>query len=594
MSAWPGQILALPARLATSLRNAVSWLLRSQLPDYIQINLGERVAEQAAPVPFFWRRLGAAPAPQSLERLRGQLLAVAADPRPKGIVIRVERTSLSLSQAQSLAALIGECRKASQLVKGRESPLRVVFYLLQCNAPVYVAAAAADAIYLGPLTTWELKPLSWPSRYLRRLLDRIGVEFDVVRAGAWKSAMDPLTSDHMDSLNREHMERALASFQSQIVESVAEGRGLAQEFVTDILDRGPLLPGEAVESGLADGTCTWPELPRKLAEPNAREVPGLRPISQVQGLLRRTYRRKFPKDIALISVRGAIVFGTAGSPPLPGRRGQTCTHGELLEAIRKVRERRKRLAGLLLHVDSPGGSALASHVVYEALLQLRSEMPVAVYMGAVAASGGYYIAMGGSYVVAQEATLTGSIGVFLAKPVIGRLLQRLGVHATDVARADNAAIYSSDARWTPAQRERIQIQVDHFYEEFKQTVAAGRGLNSEDLEGLAGGRVWTGRQARDLGLVDETGGILRAVQHIREQAGVPAACRVRIRSQTARRRPASQYAPALISWLSGILPWSASLPTGAVMQFEPVPEAWMLADDLLGTIPDWTDVATGL
>ncbi len=579
--AFRGYLFSVPARLGVFVANAWSRLRRGQIPDYIRIDLGEKVLERTAPRPFLWRRFASGPEPQSLEELRRLLLAIARDPRPRGIVLRVDRTDLSLVRAQNLASLLGECRQVSQQHRDRHAPLQIVCYLFQCNAPTYLVGVAADRLYLAPLTTWNVKGLLWSTHFLRRFLDRLGVEFDVVRAGRWKSATSPLTSEFMPSRERSHMTAIMESYRQQIVAAVAQGRQLPPGEVEAALAQGPLLPAEARQRQLVDDVCTWTELPQRLAGALKNPPKSVRPAAEVRGLLRRSYRRRFHKVIGLIEVKGMLSFGSAGGPAVPGAESRACNHAALVATIRKAQIRQRQLAGVVLFVDSPGGSALASHIVLDALQELARKVPLVVYMGGVAASGGYYLAMGGEHVIAQEATLTGSIGVFSAKPVVSCLLQRLGILTADLAQTENAGVYSAHARWTPTQRQVMQAQVDHVYTEFKRIVAEGRNMETGRVEELAEGKVWTGRQALAHRLVDDTGPLSKAVQYIRDKAQVPPDQDVRVLDLGARKKPTSLY-PALIpAGLARWLQWPSMMSWDSPGREEANPELWMLADDLV-------------
>ena len=362
---------------------------------------------------------------------------------------------------------------------------------------------------------------------------------------------------------------------------MTSGRHLPREEVEAALARGPLLPTEALELRLVDDICTWGELPQRLAGALKNPPMSIKSIDEIRGLLRRSYRRKYPKAIGLIEIKGMISFGSAGGPSVPGSENRACNHADLIATIKKARDRHRQLAGILLYVDSPGGSALASHVMLDALEDLAGILPLVVYMGGVAASGGYYVAMCGAHIIAQKATLTGSIGVFSAKPVVSRLLQRLGILTTELAQSENAGVHSMNSRWTPAQRQVMQAQVDLIYTEFKRVVSEGRNMEAGRVEELAEGKVWTGQQAAAQKLVDDTGPLPKAVQYIRDQAKIPQNLEVKVLDLGARKKLTSLY-PALVpAGLARLLHLTADLPTELPFEGKAVPEAWMLADDLV-------------
>lgn len=574
-------LASLPRRGLCALANLRRRLRRRRIPQYVRLDIGDRVAERAAPASFPWRWLSRRPAPQSLEALRADLLAIARDPLPEGIVLRIDKTDLTLAQAQSAAALLDEFRRASPAARRK----RVVCYLHQCNAPCYVIGAAADRLAISPLTPWDLNGALWQNHYLQRFLARLGLEFDVVRAGRWKTAATPLTSAYMTRDERTHLASVVASLFDQVAQAIARGRGLSLETVRAALDEGPLLPDEALQRGLVDDVCPWSRLPQRLAGDDLRAPPKtVRPLGQVKGLLRRVYRRRHPLAIGVIEVKGVIAMGSAQSTPWRAR-DEACGHRNLLAAIQTAAHRQRRLAGVILYVDSPGGSALASHIVHDALRVLAQQLPLVVYMGGVAASGGYYLAMAGVHVIAQSATLTGSIGVVAGKPVASALLGALGIHSAQIAHGANAALHSLAARWTAPQRALMQRHIDHCYREFKQVVQEGRNMDAARLDELAEGRLWTGLQARTRNLVDETGPWTAAVERVRQEAGIPADRAVRVESLGPNAKTAHLHsALASTRWMRW-LDRTAQRAEARPMEWTMAADLWMLAEDL-APIPD--------
>ena len=574
-------LASLPRRGLCALANLRRRLRRRRIPQYVRLDIGDRVAERAAPASFPWRWLSLRPAPQSLEALRADLLAIARDPLPEGIVLRIDKTDLTLAQAQSAAALLDEFRRASPAARRK----KVVCYLHQCNAPCYVIGAAADRLAISPLTPWDLNGALWQNHYLQRFLARLGLEFDVVRAGRWKTAATPLTSAYMTRDERAHLASVVASLFDQVAQAIARGRGLSLEAVRAALDAGPLLPDEALQRGLVDDVCPWSRLPQRLAGDDLRAPPKtVRPLGQVKGLLRRVYRRRHPLAIGVIEVKGVIAMGSAQSTPWRAR-DEAGGHRNLLAAIQTATRRQRRLAGVILYVDSPGGSALASHIVHDALRVLAQQLPLVVYMGGVAASGGYYLAMAGVHVIAQAATLTGSIGVVAGKPVASALLGALGIHSAQIAHGANAAMHSLAARWTAPQRALMQRHIDHCYREFKQVVQEGRNMDAARLDELAEGRLWTGLQARTRNLVDETGPWTAAVERVRQEAGIPADRAVRVESLGPNAKTSHLHsALASTRWMRW-LDRTAQRAEARPMEWTMAADLWMLAEDL-APIPD--------
>lgn len=566
-----------PRRWSIGLSRLHRRLKQRRIPHYVQIDLGEKVTERKARAAWLTPLLG--PSPQSLEDLRMALRAVATDPIPEGLVLRIDNSDLTLHNAQSIIGFLAEFRQLDRQRHARSgaAPKRIVCFLHLCTTASYLIATAADHIVLSPVTPWDLTGLSQRSMYLHRMLDKLGLDFEVVRAGRWKTAPNALTADYMDPHERSHLLAVLQSLYDQIVAQITQGRGLSHTTVQAALDEGPLLAEDALQHQLVDDVCAWSRLPARLArEPSAQDKT-LVPYAKVRGLLRKEYRRRHPKMIAVISVQGILNLGSHSARS----RDNMSHHRDLLAAIQTAREKKDRLAGVILYVDSPGGSALASHIVHDALRQLRDDMPLVVYMGKVAASGGYYLAMAGQHVIAQAATLTGSIGVFLGKPLTHRLQGKLGIQVSHLQLGTNAGIFDPALPLSTGQRALLQRHVDHIYADFRRVVQAGRNMDRGRVDELAEGRVWTGQQALERNLVDEIGTFARAVEYIRTQAGIPDDRQVRVRDLQARPWLSSLY-PAMAHsrlWRQLLPWWSRYLPEMVDSQYPD--HLWMLDEDLV-------------
>lgn len=227
---------------------------------------------------------------------------------------------------------------------------------------------------------------------------------------------------------------------------------------------------------------------------------------QARHALRVPYCRRQHRYVAVVSIEGAIMSGVSRTLPLPLPiiGGAQAGSDSIIQALRRV-ERDQRIAALVLHVDSPGGDSFASDLIWREVVRVRQQKPVVVSMGDVAASGGYYVAAGANAIVAQPATITGSIGVYALRPVASTLLQRMGVNTTVLTRGARTGLLSATEPPSDDEREVLRQTVNTTYAEFKQRVSSGRGLAEEALEPVAGGRVWNGRDAQRLGLIDELG-----------------------------------------------------------------------------------------
>jgi len=447
---------------------------------------------------------------------------------------------LSLAQAQSLARLFERFRRwdAEARPMGR-APKRIVVHMEQASAPSYVAASAADAISLAPLASWDLLGLRVAPVYLKDTLARFGVEFDVIKIAPWKTAADRLTRSEMSEAERDQYNWLLDSLSADIVHAIAAGRNLSPETVQALIDRAPLTAEEAYAAGLVDAVLYEDQLAEHLGETG--KPARLKPYASTRGLLLRRARPRPPQAVGVISLMGAIVVGESRSLPVPLPLFGTRTLGSATagQQIRNAR-RDRSLGAVVVHVDSGGGSALASDLIWRELELLNQEKPVVVYMGDVAASGGYYIAAPARKIVAQPATLTGSIGVIVAKPVTAGALEKMEARREVVQRGENAGLYAEDSPWTESQRAQVESSVQHVYREFKRRVAAGRKLEFDSLDPICHGRVWTGSQALQHGLVDKLGDFQTALELACAEAGLPAdgPIRTRVVSAPHTRLPA--------------------------------------------------------
>ncbi|MCC9077076.1 signal peptide peptidase SppA [Litorilinea aerophila] len=522
--------------LVCRLLNLRRRFLRRLLPDYPILVLDQPLSERAPTFPWWLAYVPGLRRPLSLEAIAEALERIAQDPDIRGVLFLVKGAHLTLAQAQSMAALFSRFRTWSMAVRPDGSvPAQVVVYLEQMDAASYVMASAADRVIAPPLATWDVLGLLVAPSFWKESLARIGLAFDVVRVAPWKSAMDMFSQAEMSREDREQLNWLLDSLYADIVQAIAQGRGMPPEEVQAQIDRAPLTAPQAQAAGLLDHVAYEDELPALLG--TAEQPARLQLYVRCRGLLYRRPQRRHPQAVGVLSLQGLIVPGESRRFPLPvpilGE--QTMGSTTVQQMVRAARQDR-RLAAVVVHVDSRGGSALASDLIWRELTLLAEEKPVVIYMGNVAASGGYYIATPGHRIVAQSATLTGSIGVVVAKPVTQGAFERLHARREVIRRGANADLYRDTAPWTPDQRQKLTEQVFYVYDQFKERVASGRKLDLAGLDEIASGKVWTGRQALERGLVDELGDFGRAVELACQAAGLPVDGTVRTVPVTPPRR----------------------------------------------------------
>ena len=386
----------------------------------------------------------------------------------------------------------------------------------------YVLATAFDEIWLQPGGGIGLLGVAVDTTFVRGALDKLGIEPQLEQRHEFKNAADVVMRTEFTQAHRTALDRLTESVFADAVDAVASGRDMAVARVRELADTGPRTAPEALATGLVDRLGYRDEAYAAMRSrlPAGAELlfadrwrPARRPHLPA--------RRK--GHVALIEVRGGIVSGRTRRNPM-GRQVGSDSVGAALRAAATD----EQVRAVVLHVDSPGGSAVASDTIWREVCQVREAgKPVVVSMGQAAASGGYYIACPADVIVALPSTLTGSIGVFGGKMVVRGLLDRLGLTTGTVAHGERSLMYSPRRVFSDDERERLAVLMDAVYDDFVAKVASGRGRPVADIEAIARGRVWTGSDARDIGLVDELGGLHDAVRIARTRGGLPSEAPVR-------------------------------------------------------------------
>jgi protease-4 len=380
----------------------------------------------------------------------------------------------------------------------------------------YVLATAFRELWLQPGGEVSLLGVGIETPFVRGTLDRLGIEPEFEQRHEYKNAVDVLTRKEFTAAHREALERLAESVFSDAVETIAEARGLTSDQVRELINTGPRTAPEAQAAGLVD-QLGYRDQAYDAVRARIDGKPELLFADRW-----RAHRKLAPPPhrrghVALVDVRGGITTGRTRRGPMGRQTGSDTVSAQLRAAHDNDRAR-----AVVIRVDSPGGSAVASEVIWREVCRLReADKPVIISMGDVAASGGYYIACPADVIVALPATLTGSIGVYGGKLVVDSLLERLGVSTGTVQQGAHALMYSARRSFSEDERTRFAATVDAFYHDFVAKVAEGRQRPIADIEAVARGRVWTGRDALEAGLVDELGGLRDAVRIARERASLP-------------------------------------------------------------------------
>lgn len=455
----------------------------------------------------------------------------------RGLVLTLEGTEMSWARWREL-------RQRVEALEARGKPVVVYLRGSPSNGAFYVASAASRVV-LHPAADLNLIGVAASLSTARGTLDLLGVQPQFVKRERYKSAPETFTHKEPSEASLEQTHALVDALYEELVERIAEGRELPRERVEALVDRGPLTPAEALENGLVDELRYPDQLDALLARLHRGEV-------KVADLTRMPQPRSAweePSQIALIYIDGVIVPGKSSSGGLLGPRATGSR--TVVEALERAGES-PLVRAVVLRVDSPGGSAFASDEIWHAVSRLRAKgKPVVVSMGGVAASGGYYVAAGADAIWAQPNTVTGSIGVYSGKMVVKELLEGVGVNQTVVVRGRNADILSPSVPWTDEQRERMQVLVDDVYDRFLDRVARGREMSVDEVDAVAGGRVWSGRDALETGLVDQLGGLQDAIQDARRRASLPEGRKVGLVTYGPGGNPFESLAPSIMTRLLG-------------------------------------------
>ena len=489
----------------------------------------------------------------SLQRqlLFHRLRRAAADPNVAAVLLRLREAPGSWAASSDLRDAIAALRSNGRAVYAwSESP---------GNRETWIASAC-DRVFVPPIADVALVGLGVELTFFGSALSRLGVEPDFEAAGAYKSFGEPFTRSYASPANHEAVEHLVRDLQAQMIADVAEGRGRPVEAVEALVERAPLSAEEALEAGLVDQLLYPDQLDAWIEQRHgtaSKRVP-FETWARLDAAVEWSEGVGAGDEVAVVHLQGPIVMDERGGQPCIAARKVV----PLLQALRKDDD----VGAVVLHVNSPGGSVVASDLIWREVEQMQQIKPVVASFEDVAASGGYYFAAPAAEILARPGTLTGSIGVFGGKLVAGEGMRRLGVHTQLVSAAPNANLFSLSRPFTEAQRTRFRGSLQRFYDGFVQRVATGRRCAADTIEPHCRGRVWTGRAALSCGLVDRHGGLHEAVERARSLAGMqPGAW---------RRVDVPAYRPPLISRLlernlRGALPgsqlaWLLDVVAGAV------------------------------
>ncbi len=485
---------------------------------YVRFDIDGSLPESRPPLYLF------SPGQETLYELVGRIDKASLDPDVRGVILRLGPLDAGWGKVQEVREALLRCKKA-----GKD----VVCLIEEAGNVEYYLACSADTIDMAPAGELMLMGLRMEALFARDLLDKVGVKGDFVQVGKYKGGAEPFTRMEPTAAFQESLDALVQDYFDQMVTGMVEGRKMPVSKVGLLIRRGPYSARGALEAGLVDDVLYYDEVVGRL---RARYGPGFR--------VETDYASAKPAasgDAASV-LRMLMGLGTPGRPA-PSHRpiiavvhasgpivresydgslfGAEMASAEDLVALLNKVGGDPRVRAIVLRVDSPGGSALASDLIWRATRLADKRKPVIASFSDTAASGGYYIGSGARKIFAEPGTLTGSIGIFGGKLVLGGLLEKIGVHVAVIEKGGDTGLMSSLEEYTPQQREKLQGLLQDGYQLFLDRVAETRAdMTAEQVERVAQGRVWTGEQARRNGLVDALGGLPEAVQAARDAAGI--------------------------------------------------------------------------
>jgi len=427
------------------------------------------------------------------------------DSRIKALVVKIGPLATGWAKLEEIR---------SHLVAFRESGKPSICYLGGDgggNEEYYIASACSE-VWVVPTSEIWIRGMMGEATFLRGALDKLKIIPDYYHIAEYKTASNQLTEKKFTPAHREEVEAIVRSIYDQYLTDAAAGRKMDRATFKQLVEKGPISADEAVGDKLVDRLAYWDQVQDYMKT----KTKGWNPVSLAK--YRSQVKNSGMTEIAVVHATGLIISGKSGNAP----GGGFIMGGDSVAAdLRRARED-SSIKAIVLRIDSGGGSAVASEVIRREVQLARGVKPVVASMSDVAASGGYWIAMSANKIVAEPNTITASIGVLGGKLNISGLYNMLGLSTDYVATSDNSTIFSAQQNFTPAQRDSFQKMLQETYARFTQGVADGRKMKVEDVDKIGKGRIWSGSQAKDRGLVDELGGLDRAIVIAKQLSGIPA------------------------------------------------------------------------
>jgi protease IV len=455
---------------------------------------------------------------ESLTNLVLQFRKAKGDQRIKAVVLDINMSGAGWGKAEEIRDAIADFRTSGKPV--------YAFMELGLNKEYYIATSC-DRIYLAPPGELFINGLAANVMFFRGSLDKLGVYPDIYQIGKYKSAGDTFTRKEMSEAHREFINSMLDDLFNRYVETIAKARGKTPEEMRAIIDNSPYGAQKAKEAGLIDSAAYRDELDKEI-----KSKLGYKDTDELRLVRGAQYREVSPESLGLdkgerIAVIYAIGDINSGKSENSPTGGQSIGSDTVAKALKDARDD-KTIKAIVLRVDSPGGSGLASDIIWHAVEAAKGKKPVVVSMSDVAASGGYYISASANKIIAQPSTITGSIGVVGGKPVMKGFYDWIGISNEYVLRGKNAGMFRETEKFSDDERAKFEEWIKTtYYSDFVPKVAKGRSKDPAYVDSVGQGRVWTGSQGKEKGLVDEFGGLDRAIAVAKQLANIPADKEVR-------------------------------------------------------------------
>jgi len=447
--------------------------------------------------------------------LLGAITRAKEDSRVEKLLLHVRPTGLGWGHAAELR---------DHLLDFKSSGKPLVAFVEYGSNRDYFLAAAADEIFIHPRSMLDLRGVRAEAIFVRGALEKVGVEAEFERFAAYKSAPEMFLRDEMSPESREAVEGLVATVHDSLVDALIQGRGMERGQAAGLIAKGPFTAEEALELDLVDGLHYIDEVKKRLAPEGKDEIATVPVVQYIHG--------SSPAPSFGAKARIAVIYGigaiVGGESTEDGVFGRVMGSDTIAEAFEKARED-ESIDAVVFRIDSPGGSDVASDVIWREATLTREKKPVVVSMADVAASGGYWIATASDAIVAEPTTVAGSIGIYAGKFNLAGLYDKIGVSTDGVESSSNADFFSSSRRFTAEEREKLRRILESGYQAFLERVAESRKKTTDEVHAVAQGRVWSGRDAKELGLVDELGGLKRALDIAKEKAGFDADAKVELR-----------------------------------------------------------------